>query len=118
MREMGAVGCKRYILSNVDNDLLEGTIKNNGLEVDGYVTAQDVLSYKPNHRHWLEFLRRTGAARGQVLHAAQSVYHDIVPTQELGIESAWVNRYGDRLPDGASPTVIVERLEDLSSIIE
>jgi len=118
LREMGSRGYKRYILSNVDNDLLEGTIKNNHLEVDGFVTAQDVGSYKPRTGHWVEFLRRTGAKKDQVLHVAQSVYHDIIPTQSLGIDSAWVNRYAEGLPAGAAPLMISDGLEGLSRIIE
>ncbi len=118
LREMGARGYRRYILSNVDNDLLEETIKKNRLEVDGFVTAEEVRSYKPNPGHWSEFLRRTGAAKGQVLHIAQSLYHDIIPAQELGIDSAWVNRYAERLPAKASPLLISDDLESLAPELE
>ena len=118
LREMGSRGYKRYILSNVDNDLLEGTIRNNRLEIDGFVTAEEVGSYKPGTAHWIEFLHRTGAAKGQVLHVAQSVYHDIMPTQGLGIASAWVNRYAERLPSDASPLIISDSLEALSNTME
>jgi 2-haloacid dehalogenase len=118
LHEMGQRGYKRYILSNVDNDLLEGTIKKNHLEVDGYVTAEEVGSYKPNERHWIEFIRRTGTNRGQVLHVANSVFHDIVPTQHLGIDSAWINRYSERLPPEASPLIISDNLERLASMLD
>lgn len=118
LREMGSRGFKRYILSNVDNDLLEGTIGSSGLEVDGFVTAEEVGSYKPKTRHWVEFLRRTGAKKDEVLHVAQSIYHDIVPTRRLGIASAWVNRYGERLPPGASPSMISDSLASLSELLD
>jgi len=118
LREMGSRGYKRYILSNVDNDLLEGTIRNNGLEVDGYVTAEDVGSYKPNSAHWREFLRRAGAKKGEVLHVAQSVFHDIVPTQRMKIAAAWVNRYGEALPRDISPLIICDSLESLGELLE
>lgn len=118
LREMGSRGYKRYILSNVDDDLLEGTIKNNNLEVDGFVTAEEVGAYKPETAHWAEFMRRTGATKDQVLHVAQSVYHDIIPTQRLGLASAWVNRYGEVLPQGASPLLISDSLANLSGVLE
>jgi 2-haloalkanoic acid dehalogenase type II len=118
LRGMGGRGYKRYILSNVDNDLLEGTIKNNRLEVDGFVTAEEVGSYKPRTGHWVEFLRRTGATKDDVLHVAQSVYHDIIPTQRLGIASAWVNRYAEPLPPDASPSIISDSLASLSKMVE
>jgi len=117
LHEMGSRGYKRYILSNVDNDLLEETIGRNHLEVDGFVTAEEVGSYKPEAGHWLEFLRRSGAARGEVLHVAQSVYHDIIPARQLGIASAWVNRYGERLPLGAEPSIITEDLAGLAEAL-
>jgi 2-haloacid dehalogenase len=118
LREVGSRGYKRYILSNVDNDLLEGTIKSNHLEVDGFVTAEEVGSYKPGIAHWMEFLRRTGAAKDEVLHVAQSIYHDVIPTQQLGIASAWVNRYAEPLPLGASPSIIADSLATLSTVID
>ena len=117
LKEMGSRGYKRFILSNVDDDLLEETIRNAKLEVDGFVTAEQVRSYKPKPGHWIEFLRRTGAAEDQVLHVAQSVYHDVIPTQELGISSAWVNRYAEQLPPKASPSIIVDNLANLAAVL-
>lgn len=116
--EMGSRGYKRYILSNVDDDLLEETIKNNGLEVDGFVTAEQVGSYKPRPDHWLELMRRTGAPKEQILHLAQSVFHDIIPTQQLGISSAWTNRYNERFPKDASPLLVADSLFSLASVLE
>ena len=43
--------------------------------------------------HFLEAKRRIGSDRW--LHAAQSNFHDIVPTNALGIDNAWVNRRSD-----------------------
>ena len=117
LHEMGSRGYKRYILSNVDDDLLADTIKNHRLEIDGYVTAEQVGSYKPREGHWSEFLRRTGSTKSDVLHVAQSIYHDIIPTQRLGIASAWVNRYREPLPQGASPSYISDSLEALALVL-
>src|SRR5215467_5614632 len=61
LRSMGKRGFERYILSNVDNDLLEETIANWGLEIDGYVTAEDLGSYMPHPAHWRKFMEKTGA---------------------------------------------------------
>ncbi|MDG6901704.1 MAG: HAD-IA family hydrolase [Nitrososphaerota archaeon] len=118
LREMGSRGYKRYILSNVDNDILEATIERNHLEVDGFVTAEETGTYKPDPGHWEAFLSRTGATRRDLLHVAQSVFHDIVPTQRLGIESAWVNRYREPLPESASPSLIADSLSALSRALD
>lgn len=114
LREVGSKGFKRYILSNVDNDLLEETISKHGLEVDGFVTAEEVGSYKPNPAHWIRFMETTGTERGRVLHCAQSVYHDIIPTQSMGISSAWVNRYNEKLGTGVEPSFICDNLDNLA----
>lgn len=118
LRDMGSRGYKRYILSNVDNDLLEETIGANDLEVDGFVTAEEVGSYKPNPAHWRRFIEKTGAEKEEVLHCAQSLYHDIVPTQSIGIASAWVNRYDEKLQAGLEPSIICDSLENLAEAIE
>jgi 2-haloalkanoic acid dehalogenase type II len=117
LQRMGSKGYKRYILSNVDDDLLEGTISKNGLEVDGFVTAEQVGSYKPDAGHWLRFIEKTGAGREEILHVAQSVYHDIVPSQRLGIVSAWVNRYGEPMPEGVQPAFMSDSLAHLSELL-
>ena len=114
LKEMGKKGYKRYILSNVDTDLLRDTIRNQGLEVDGFVTAEEVGSYKPNPEHWLRFMKNTGARKEEVLHVAQSIYHDIVPTFEMGIASAWVNRYSEPMPEGAHPSFVSDSLAHLA----
>jgi 2-haloalkanoic acid dehalogenase type II len=117
LRDMGSLGFKRYILSNVDNDLLEETIKRNGLQVDGVVTAEEVGSYKPRPGHWVKFMQTSGAREGDMLHVAQSVYHDIIPTQDLGISSAWVNRYNEPLARGALPLYVTDSLAHLAKVL-
>lgn len=118
LREVGERGYRRYILSNVDTDLLEGTIKNKRLEVDGYVTAEEVGSYKPNQGHWLRFFEKTGARKEEVLHVAQSVFHDIMPTQGMGIASAWVNRYREPMPIEVHPSIVSDTLANLAELLD
>ena len=79
------------ILSNVDNDLLAGTLKHFTVPFDLVVTAERVRSYKPGTEHFEEARRIIGADRGW-LHVAASLYHDIEPASRLGINTAWINR--------------------------
>ena len=118
LRALGKKGYKRYILSNVDTDLLKGTISHNGLSVDGYITAEECKSYKPAFGHWTRFMEKTGAKKEEILHVAQSVYHDIIPTGKLGISSAWVNRYSQALPAGVAPLYICDSLASLVPVLE
>lgn len=115
LKELGKRGYKRVILSNVDRDLLKETILQNGLDVDGYITAQDVGSYKPSFGHWDRFFQTYKASKETTLHVAQSVYHDIVPCGELAISTAWINRYSESKPAGINPTFA---LGDLRSLLE
>jgi len=79
------------ILSNVDDDLLAGTLKHFTVPFDLVVTAERVRSYKPGTEHFEEARRIIGADRGW-LHVAASLYHDIEPASRLGIKTVWVNR--------------------------
>ena len=79
------------ILSNVDDDLLAGTLQHFTVPFDLVVTAQRVRSYKPGLEHFEEARRIIGADRGW-LHVAASLYHDIEPATRLGIDTVWVNR--------------------------
>ena len=110
LRQIGEKGYKRVILSNVDRDLLKGTINQNQLEVDAYVTAEDVGSYKPALGHWNRFFDEYKASKDRTLHVAQSIYHDIRPAGRIGIATAWINRYSDAKPSDINPTYVVPDL--------
>lgn len=101
------------ILSNVDDDLLTATLRHFTVTFDLIITAQQVRSYKPAHRHFLSARERIGSRRW--LHAAQSNFHDIVPANALGIPSAWVNRRGETaLPNG----IPLYEVRDLAGLAE
>lgn len=88
---------KLVIVSNIDDDLFAETAKHLPVTFDEIITAQQVGSYKPSHANFETALRRIGLPKEQVLHVAQSLYHDIVPAKALGIAHVWVNRSGGRI---------------------
>lgn len=108
---------KLAILSNIDDDLLRATIDRIGVDFDWVITAQQVRSYKPAHAHFSEAVRRVEAAEGRLLHAAQSLFHDIRPATELGIACVWVNRKGERLAPGCEPLKIVRDVAGLAGLL-
>jgi 2-haloalkanoic acid dehalogenase type II len=83
-------GYRLGILSNVDDDLLEGTRRHFTVPFDPVVTAQQVGSYKPAPGHFMTARQRLGDARW--LHAAQSHFHDVTPARRHGVPTAWINR--------------------------
>jgi 2-haloalkanoic acid dehalogenase type II len=91
---------KLVVLSNVDNNSftasLAGPLQN--FPFDAMLTAQDIGSYKPDHRNFqymLEYVKEHfGVEKEEVLQTAQSQFHDHRPCRELGIKGAWIERYG------------------------
>jgi 2-haloacid dehalogenase len=95
---------KRYklaIISNIDDDLFRATRKHLDVEFDGMITAQQAKSYKPSINNFQMALRTLALSPGCLLHAGQSMYHDVVPAQSLGISTVWVNRKSARPGIGA-----------------
>jgi 2-haloacid dehalogenase len=84
------------ILSNSDRDLIAASMRRLGVPFDLAIVAEDVQSYKPAHAHWEHFFEVTTADRERHVHVAQSHFHDIVPANELGLTSVWVNRLGEQ----------------------
>jgi len=95
---------KRYklaIISNIDDNLFAETRKLLGVEFDAVITAEQARSYKPSRRNFELALQRLAVAPENLLHVGQSIYHDVVPAQSLGIATVWVNRKSARPGVGA-----------------
>ncbi|HEY6304161.1 MAG TPA: haloacid dehalogenase type II [Terriglobales bacterium] len=95
---------KRYklaVISNIDDDLFSETHKHLDVEFDGVITAQQARSYKPSVNNFQMALRTLALSPDLLLHAAQSLYHDVVPARSLGISTVWVNRKSARPGIGA-----------------
>jgi 2-haloacid dehalogenase len=101
LQELG----KRYrlaIISNIDDDLFAETRKLLAeVQFADVITAQQARSYKPSLTNFKLGLQRLSIPREQLLHCAQSVYHDVIPAQSLGIATVWVNRKSARPGVGA-----------------
>jgi 2-haloacid dehalogenase len=96
------------IISNVDDDLFAGSARQLQADFAAVITAQQAGSYKPDLNNFRVALARIGAPAEQVLHVAQSVYHDIVPAKQLGLATVWVNRRHDRPGFGATPAAAAQ----------
>lgn len=111
------------IISNVDDDLFAATRQKLQAPFEFVVTAQQVRSYKPSLRTFHEAIKRSGGRKEEMLHTAQSVHHDIVPANELGLANVWVNRrfgkngFGATLPSHAQPMLEVRSLAELAKTL-
>jgi putative hydrolase of the HAD superfamily len=70
------------------------------------ITAEDVGAYKPAENHFRVLdatLSKLGVDRTELLHVAQSLFHDHVPAKRERLASIWINRRHDRPGRGATP---------------
>lgn len=86
---------KLVILSNVDRASFADSNALLGVTFDAIYTAQDIGSYKPdltNFRYMLDRLAELRIAKSNILHTAQSLFHDHAPAKAIGLASAWIDR--------------------------
>ena len=73
---------------------------------DEQITCDEVGVNKPSPRvfeYLLEKLAPLGVSRGEILHTAQSQYHDIIPAMKLGFATMWIERRHGKGSYGATP---------------
>jgi 2-haloacid dehalogenase len=93
-------------LSNVDRASFAASNARLGVTFTSVLTAEDIGSYKPSPRNFAALTdeaRQLGIGDGKLLHVAQSLYHDHVPAQQVGLRTVWINRRHDRPGWGATP---------------
>ena len=104
---------KIAVLSNIDDDLLDISLKRLGVAFDDTITAQQVRSYKPVNTHWKEALTRFCSEPEDLFHVGASSMHDVLPAKQLGIACAWINRTGERAFASTAADVILPDLTGL-----
>jgi 2-haloalkanoic acid dehalogenase type II len=96
---------KLVILSNVDNASFAHSNKRLKIAFDAIYTAQDVGSYKPSDRNFeymIGKLQSQGIAKSEILHTAESLFHDHAPANRHGLASCWIYRRHDQQGFGAT----------------
>ncbi|CAN5805869.1 haloacid dehalogenase type II [soil metagenome] len=93
------------ILSNVDRASFAVSNERLGVEFDLILTAEDIGAYKPspvNFAALIQGVATLGVSQHELLHVAESLYHDHEPAAEIGLASAWIHRRHDRSGSGAT----------------
>lgn len=96
---------KLIILSNVDNESFAASNEKLGVSFDAIYTAEDIGSYKPaerNFNYMLRNLKTLGIEQRDVLHTAESMFHDHGPANRHGLASCWIYRRFDKDGFGAT----------------
>ncbi len=103
---------KLVILSNIDNRSFSFSNEKLQVDFDAIYTAEDIGSYKPSPRNFeymLETLGDIGMTAKDVLHTAESLFHDHKPANDFGLASCWIYRrhaqegFGATMDPGAKP---------------
>ena len=99
-------GWRFALLTNCDRDIIALTQRRLPASFDAVVTAEDVSAYKPSPAHFRLFQSTFASSASAWIHVAQSYFHDIIPTHELGITRIWVNRQGEKDDPSLAGSVI------------
>jgi len=86
------------ILSNVDKVSFAGTQTRLSHLINAALIAEETGAYKPSPDAFIALtnhMQSQGVAKDEILHVAQSLYHDHAPAKEAGIVSCWVDRRAD-----------------------
>jgi len=111
---------KLAILSNIDNDLFRFSAQHLQIDFDYVMTAQQIGSYKPSHKNFEYAISKLNLPSSKILHVAQSLFHDIKPAREVGLDTVWVNRRSGKTGTGATPPATAEpdlEVPDLQSLV-
>ena len=96
---------KLVILSNVDNESFAGSNERLEVDFDAIYTAEECGSYKPSDRNFeymLNKLETLGIRKHEILHTAESMFHDHGPANRHGLASCWIYRRHDQQGFGAT----------------
>src|SRR4029079_10235258 len=107
---------KLIILSNVHRAGFAASNERLGGDFAAIITAEDVGAYKPAENHFRALdatLPDLGVDRPELLHVAQSLFHDHVPAKREGLPSVWINRRHDQPGWGATSAPTEEWSFDL-----
>ena len=102
---------KLVILSNVDNASFAASNRRLEVDFDAVYTAEDIGAYKPSDRNFdymIARLAQLGHGKETILHTAESLFHDHVPSNRHGLKSCWIyRRHGD---EGFGATMAPEEM--------
>ena len=109
---------KLAIVSNTDDAFFAATSRHFGVQFDEVITAEQAKAYKPSLEPFRLALHRLGLKPEQVLHAGQSIHHDVLPAKSLGLSTVLVYRrgFGATRPTSGEPDLKVPDMKTLADL--
>jgi 2-haloacid dehalogenase len=110
--ELKAKGFKLCIVSNTDDDIIEGNVAQLGGHIDSVITAQQAQAYKPRREIFEYAHDALGVTKDEIVHICASPHLDLAAARDLGFRCIWIDRGTGRkpLPD-YTPDKIFPRLD-------
>jgi len=96
---------KLIVLSNVDNASFAYSDAKLGYPFTATYVAEDIGSYKPDARNFdymHEQMARLDLTKGDILHTAESMFHDHAPANRHGLANCWIYRRHGKKGFGAT----------------
>ena len=119
LQRVQKAGVKLVIVSNTDRHIMEHTLRQlSPLAFDNVVVAEDLKAYKPSPTAFTRALEHAGANPSEILHVAFGFKYDIGPAQEIGMQTAWVNRHREEAPGEERPDYEWRDLWGLAELVE
>jgi 2-haloacid dehalogenase len=120
VKSLGRIGrvSRVCIISNIDKDIIRKTRDKMGVRFDLIITAQEARSYKPNIRPFQMALGKLKARSSEILHVSSGFRYDIPPAHQLGFNTAWINRKGEKAPVNFSADYEFSDLSELAEFLE
>jgi 2-haloacid dehalogenase len=103
LRRAKEAGLRLFIVSNTDRSIIQHTLRQLELDLDGVVVAEDCRAYKPDRGPFERVVEETREAPERILHVAFGFKYDIGPARRLGFRTAWVNRRAEPRPGPDRP---------------
>lgn len=117
---------KLIILSNVDNRTFSHSNARFQVEFDAIYTAEDIGAYKPDDRNFtymFDHIGDIGVKKNELLHVAESLFHDHKPANRHGLANCWIHRrfeqegFGATMNPGEQPKVDF-RFQTMSDLVK
>lgn len=119
LEALAAHGLRLGLLSNADEDFLQGAISHNRLRFSVIQSSESLRIYKPNVAAFRALCERLECSPGEVLYVGDSVPTDVGGARHAGLRTAWVERPGARPypEDEPPPDLHITQLAELVSAL-
>lgn len=106
-----AGGFKLCIISNTDDDIIEGNVAQMGGHIDQVISAQCAQAYKPSEKIFNSAHAALDVDNSEIVHICASPHLDLAAARDMGFRCIWINRgtgrepLPDYTPDAELPTL-------------